>query len=286
MVSIIIPVYNESKVIGELISEIKSELIEIDTEYEIIVVDDGSDDNSKFVAESAGAKVISHAYNIGNGAAVKTGIRNAVGQTIVLMDGDGQHKPKDINRLLEFIPQYDMVVGARIDNKTGSIHRNLANWIYNKFSSYISNFKIYDLTSGFRAIKREILSELLYLLPNTFSYPTTITMSVIKSGFSVKYVPIQVKKRVGKSKIKLINDGFRFLLIIFKIGTLFSPLRIFIPFSTLFFTAGFSHFIYKVFYLGGKYTSFTILLFIIAIMIFLLGLISEQISQMRYDRSS
>ena len=197
MVSIIIPVYNESKVIGELISEIKSELIEIDTEYEIIVVDDGSDDNSKFVAESAGAKVISHAYNIGNGAAVKTGIRNAVGQTIVLMDGDGQHKPKDINRLLEFIPQYDMVVGARIDNKTGSIHRNLANWIYNKFSSYISNFKIYDLTSGFRAIKREILSELLYLLPNTFSYPTTVTLSVIKSGFSVKYVPIQVKKRVG-----------------------------------------------------------------------------------------
>ena len=286
MISVLIPAYNESEIIGKVIGELKIELNKNGNDYEIIIVDDGSKDDTKIVAESAGATVVTHPYNIGNGAAIKTGIRNAVGDIIVLMDGDGQHSPKDIKELLKYIPQYDMVVGARVGRKKGAIHRNFANAVYNIFASYLTHFKVMDLTSGFRIIKKEIIMKFLYLLPNTFSYPSTITLALLRSGYSLKYVPINVKKRVGKSKINLIIDGVRFLIIMLKIATLFSPLRVFIPLSMIFFGFGIWHLIYKVFILTEKYTEFTIFLFIIGIFIFLLGLISEQISQMRYDRSS
>jgi len=286
MISVVIPAYNESEIIGKVIGELIIELNKNGNDYEIIIVDDGSKDDTRIVAESAGATVISHPYNIGNGAAVKTGVRNAVGDTIVLMDGDGQHSPKDIERLLQYIPQYDMVVGSRVDKKSGSKHRNFANTIFNIFASYLTHFKVMDLTSGFRIIKKKIALKFLYLLPNTFSYPSTITLALIRNGYSLKYVPIIVTKRVGKSKINLIIDGLRFLIIMLKIATLFSPLRVFIPLSMIFFGFGIWHLIYKVFILTEKYTEFTIFLFIIGIFIFLLGLISEQISQMRYDRSS
>ena len=286
MITVLIPAYNEFEIIGKVIKEIKIELNKTGKNYEIIVVDDGSNDNTHRVSESAGAKVIRHPYNIGNGAAIKTGIRNANGDTIVLMDGDGQHSPQDIEKLLQYTPQYDMVVGARVDKKSGSKHRNFANTIYNIFASYLTHFKVVDLTSGFRIIKKKIALKFLYLLPNTFSSPSTITLALIRSGYSLKYVPIIVTKRVGKSKINLIIDGVRFLIILLKIATLFSPLRIFIPLSFLFFGLGFSHFTYKVLIMGGGYTDFTIFIFIVGILIFLLGLISEQISQMRYERSS
>ena len=286
MISVVIPAYNESEIIGKLIGELKIELNNNKNDYEIIVVDDGSKDSTGIVAESAGAKVISHPNNIGNGAAVKTGVRNAIGDFIVLMDGDGQHNPRDIKKLLDFIPRYDMVIGARVDKKSGSKHRNLANTIYNILASYLTHFKVVDLTSGFRIIKKEIILKFLYLLPNTFSYPSTITLALLRSGYSLKYVPVIVNKRVGKSKINLFIDGVRFLIIMMKISTLFSPLRIFIPMSTIFFGIGTWHFIYKVSILGEKYTEFTIFIFIISILIFLLGLISEQIAQLRYERSN
>ena len=286
MITVLIPAYNEFEIIGKVIKEIKIELNKTGKNYEIIVVDDGSNDNTHRVSESAGAKVIRHPYNIGNGAAIKTGIRNANGDTIVLMDGDGQHSPQDIEKLLQYIPQYDMVVGARVDKKSGSKHRNFANTIYNIFASYLTHFKVVDLTSGFRIIKKKIALKFLYLLPNTFSSPSTITLALIRSGYSLKYVPIIVTKRVGKSKINLIIDGVRFLIILLKIATLFSPLRIFIPLSFLFFGLGFSHFTYKVLLMEGGYTDFTIFIFIVGILVFLLGLISEQITQMRYERSS
>ena len=207
MISVVIPVYNESKIIGKVIRELIIELNKTGNDYEIIVVDDGSKDDTRTVLESTGAKIITHPYNIGNGAAVKTGVRNAVGDIIVLMDGDGQHNPMDINNLLEFIPQYDMVVGARVDKKSGSRHRNFANAIYNLFASYLTHFKVIDLTSGYRIIKKELIKKFLYLLPNTFSYPSTITLALLRSGYSIKYVPIIVNKRGGNSKINLIINN-------------------------------------------------------------------------------
>ena len=286
MISIILPAYNESKVIANVINDVQLELTNRKVDYEIIVVNDNSNDETQNVAEKAGAKVISHPYNIGNGAAIKTGIRNSKGDTLVLMDSDGQHKARDITKLLEFIDKYDMVVGARISNKSGAFHRNIANSIFNIFASYITHYKVRDLTSGFRVVKKDVLNRFLYLLPNTFSYPSTITLALIRSGYSIKYVPIEVEKRIGKSKIKIISDGIRFLVIILKIGTLFSPLRIFIPISTTFFAVGVWHLYYKVFYLDGKYTDFTIFMFIVSIIIFLLGLISEQITQIKYEKSN
>ena len=285
MISVILPSYNESKIIANVISDLKLELSKINSDYEIIVVNDNSKDDTEQMALQSGVKVISHPYNIGNGAAIKTGIRNCNGDIVVLMDSDGQHKAKDISKMLKFSSQYDMVVGARISNKSGALHRNLANRIFNLFASYITHFKVRDLTSGFRIINKNIINNFLYLLPNTFSYPSTLTLALIRSGYSIKYVPISVEKRIGKSKIKIFSDGIRFLVIILKIGTLFSPLRVFIPISTSFFVIGTWHLFYKVLYLGGKYTDFTIFMFIVSIIIFLLGLISEQISQIKYSKS-
>ncbi|MDI6688793.1 MAG: glycosyltransferase family 2 protein, partial [Desulfobacterales bacterium] len=190
--------------------------------YEIIVVDDGSDDETANKAKEAGARIISHPYNIGNGAAVKTGIRKAHGKTLVMLDGDGQHAPEDIPQLLEKLGPYDMVVGTRTGKSERSFNRTIANRIYNLFATYVCKRKIEDLTSGFRAVKAEIARRFVSLLPNTFSYPTTITMAVVRSGYSLTYVPIKTSRRTGKSKIKPFKDGPRFFLIILKIATMFS----------------------------------------------------------------
>ena len=284
MISIIIPAYNEEKVIGRVVRNVMEVLNNRRYEYEIIVVDDGSNDNTRKEAEKNGAKIVKHPYNIGNGAAVKTGIRNAHGDILVLMDGDGQHDPDDIPKLLKYIPEYDMVIGTRT-KKTGLLHRSIANKLYNWFASYLTHFKIMDLTSGFRAVKREIIIKYIYLLPNTFSYPTTSTMAFIRGGHSIKYVPIEAQKRVGKSKIKLVKDGSRFILIMIKIATFFSPLRVFIPISLIAIIAGIMHGLYKVIILNQRYTYLTIFFISTGILIFLMGLIAEQIAQLRFDRS-
>ena len=277
--SVIIPVYNEAQIAGSLIEAVLRKI----PDAEIIVVNDDSDDNTADVAAQSGAKVISHPYNIGNGAAVKTGIRNAVGDKILLMDGDGQHNPDDIPALLEASNNYDMAVGARTPNSHANLLRRFANFIYNFLATYITGIKVKDLTSGFRVINRMTASKYLYLLPNTFSYPTTITLAYLRSGRSVNYVPINAAKRTGKSKIKPLKDGSRFLIIMIKIATLYSPLSIFIPASIIFFILGLTNYAYT--YLTvHKFTNMSALFFITSVIIFMMGLISEQITQTRYDR--
>jgi glycosyltransferase involved in cell wall biosynthesis len=281
-ISVIIPAHNEEITIGLIIFK----LFDVSPDFEIIVIDDGSTDNTAMAAANAGAIVFSHPYNIGNGAAIKTGIRKASGDILVFMDADNQHAPKDIENLLKFIPGFDMVVGAR-RNKRGqaNLFRWIGNSIFNRLASYVAKFSVQDLTSGFRVVKADIAKNMAYMLPNSYSYPTTMTLSMLRSGFSVKYVPIDVgKRKKGKSKIRVFQDGVRFFMIIVKICTLFSPMRVFLPVSFFLFLLGFARYIYT-FWAYGTFTNMSALLFIAAIIIFMMGLISEQICQMRYDRS-
>ncbi|KFN40049.1 glycosyl transferase [Smithella sp. F21] len=284
-ISILIPAVNEAEIIADIIGRVCVTMDGLNRLYEILVIDDGSTDETALRAQNAGARVISHPYNIGNGAAVKTGIRQAKGDILVMMDGDGQHNPEDIPKLLEKIGPYDMVVGARTGDSESHFHRDAANGFYNLFASYICKRKIQDLTSGFRAIKADIAGQFVPLLPNTFSYPTTITMAILRSGFSLDYVPIRANRCVGKSKIKLIRDGSRFLLIMLKIATLFSPMRVFFPVSIAMFLTGVGYGIFRILFMGGRYGSTSAMLITMSVMIFMIGLVSEQIAQLRYDRS-
>lgn len=282
-VSVIVPVHNEEDAIVNLIQQIILVLKGLGRPWEVVIVDDGSTDETLKRIESLEVKVIAHPYNIGNGAAIKTGIRHACGEVILMMDGDGQHDPADIARLIEQIGPYDMVVGAR-SNGSQNTHRLVANQFYNLFASYVAHFFIRDLTSGFRAIKASVLKRFTYLLPNTFSYPTTITLALLRSGHSLCYEPIVTAERRSKSKIRPMQDGILFLLIIFKIATFFSPLKIFLPFSLLFLAAGASNYAYT-YYTTHRLTNMSVLCFIASFLFFLLGLISEQIAQLRFDRS-
>ncbi len=284
--SIVIPAYNEEANLPDLIGRIHDVLGNLELEYEIIVVDDASTDSTSRAAGEAGAVVIIHPYNMGNGAAIKTGIRAASGSTLILMDGDGQHKPVDIPRLLDAAENYDLVVGARTTKSHAGYHRFAANTIYNWLASYVTKFKIRDLTSGFRAVNRRAAMRYLYLLPNTFSYPTTMTMAFLRSGLSVKYISIEAAPRGkgSKSKIRLFGDGARFFLIIMKIATLYSPFRIFLPVSAILFLTGCGYYIYT-FLTAHRFTNMSMLLVMSSIIIFMLGLVSEQISQLRMDRS-
>ncbi|MBU0482280.1 MAG: glycosyltransferase family 2 protein [Proteobacteria bacterium] len=279
-VTIILPTYNEEGQIKETVTKIRK----LYPDFEVLVIDDGSTDSTTSAAMNAGANVWPHPYNIGNGAAVKTGLRVATGEWIVMMDADGQHEPEDISKLLEHKDKYDMVVGARNMKGQASLHRGMANFIYNRLASYVSKFKIEDLTSGFRLVKKSSVASFIYLLPNTFSYPSTLTMAYLRSGLSIKYVPIQVKTRKGKSKIRLFQDGSRFLLIIIKIATLFSPLRIFLPVSTVLFVSGIAYYVYT-FINAHRFSNMSALLLTTSIIIFMMGLISEQITQLKYDRT-
>ena len=278
-VTILLPAYNEAGVIGETIRAIRA----LHPDFEILVVDDGSTDNTMREAMEAGANVWPHPYNMGNGAAIKSGLRCARGEWVLMMDADGQHKPEDIARLLEHKDRYDMVVGARTRQSETSAHRDLANWVYNRFASYVTRFKVEDLTSGFRLVRLSVARQFIYLLPNTFSYPSTLTLGYLRSGRTVKYIPIQTKARVGKSKIKLLKDGARFFLIITKIASLFSPFRVFLPISLGFFVTGLCYYAYT-FLTQGRFTNMSALLFNTSIIVFMIGLVAEQISQMRYDR--
>ncbi|MEJ2899927.1 glycosyltransferase family 2 protein [Acinetobacter sp. NS-4] len=276
--SVVLPAKNEAGAIGETIKKIQH-LNMID---EIIVVNDGSTDTTQLVAESAGAKVITHPYSKGNGAAIKTGARNASGEIIVFMDADGQHNPNDILKLLEKINEgYDLVVGARQKGSQASVGRGVANKLYNNLATYMSDHKVEDLTSGFRAVRAEKFKEFIYLLPNGFSYPTTSTMAFFRAGYSVTYVPIHAVKRVGKSHIHPVKDSVRFFLIIFKIATLYSPLKMFLPIAVMLFIVATSWYGYTL-YEFARFTNMSALLYTGSIMIFLMGLISEQITALMY----
>ncbi len=278
MKTIIIPAYNEAMSIQAVLEGVRKV---IEPEDEVLLVDDGSTDDTARTARDLGASVISHPYNIGNGAAVKTGLRVAKGDIIITMDADGQHDPADIPRLLEHTGKYDMVVGSR---GKGQGARGIANRVYNLLASYVTGRRVGDLTSGFRAIRADVAKRYIYLLPNGFSYPTTITLALIKSGHSVKYVPIKTKKRIGKSKIRPIRDGVKFLNIILKIATLFSPFKIFLPVSGFFFVGGLIYYWYA-YLTGTRFPNFPVFMIMSGVIIFMMGLIAEQIAAMRLDRS-
>ncbi|MCK9505339.1 MAG: glycosyltransferase family 2 protein [Porticoccaceae bacterium] len=276
--SIVLPAKNEEKTVGSIVKSIKVLLVDA----EVVVVDDGSSDRTAEAAEKAGAKVVQHLYSKGNGAAIKSGARAATGEIIVFMDADGQHDPADISLLLARLGEgHDMVIGARQNGSQASVGRGLANGFYNKLATYMTGHRIEDLTSGFRAVRADKFREFLYLLPNGFSYPTTSTMAFFRAGYSVAYEPIHAAKRIGKSHIKPLQDGMRFLLIIFKIGTLYSPLKLFAPIAALAFAVASIWYGYT---LGteGRFTNMSALLYTGSVMVFLMGLISEQITALMY----
>lgn len=281
-VSIILPAKNEAGGLRKTLPSLRS----LYPDAEIIVVDDGSTDDTAAIAIELGAKVVSHPYSKGNGAAIKSGARAATGETLVFMDADGQHKPEDVARLLARLSQgYDMVVGARGLASQAGAHRAAANSLYNVLASWMVEQNVEDLTSGFRAVKAHLFRQFLYMLPNGFSYPTTITMSFFRAGYSVMYESIEAPERIGKSHIRLGRDGIRFFLIIFKIGTLYSPLKLFLPISFTFFMTGLGYYLYT--FLGtGRFTNMSALLFITSVLVFLIGLISEQISTLNYKEGS
>lgn len=278
--SIIIPAYNEADAIGATIGKIRELKL---SNFEILVIDDGSTDQTAAAAASAGARVISHPYNIGNGAAVKTGIRTARGEVLVFMDGDGQHNPEDIVRLLPHISRFHMVVGARQRSSETHFHRDLANGLYNWFASAIAQFPIEDLTSGFRIIRRADARRFCDMFPNRFSYPTTSTLAFIRSGRALKYVPIETRFRVGKSKIRLLHDGIEFLVIILKIAMTFSPLRVFLPISSTLFFLGVGRYI-QTYLEYQRFTNMAHLLINTSVIVFMLGLVAEQIAGLRMER--
>jgi len=285
MISVIIPAFDEDQSIDSVVNQARRVLDENGESYEIIVVDDGSSDNTSKVALDAKARIIRHAYKLGNGAAIKTGIRHAQGDVIVMMDGDGQHNPNDIIYLLNEISTHGMVVGARNRSSETSWYRDVANLVYNLLASYICGQSIPDLTSGFRAIHSTLARQFLYLLPNTFSYPTTITLALLKAGHCVKYVPIYTKKQLGRSKINIFRDGFRFIIIVFKIATIFSPIKIFLPISLVVIGLGVGWYLYNFFFIIPKLPPASIIMILSGVLFFLIGLLSEQITQLRYERS-
>lgn len=277
-ISVVIPAKNEAQAIEETVRAVCAAF----PDAEIIIVDDGSVDETAVLAEGAGAHVIRHPYSKGNGAAIKAGARIAQGDIFVFMDGDGQHNAADIKRLLARLGEgYDMVVGARSSSSQASMGRGMANRCYNWLASYMTGHKVHDLTSGFRVARAEKFREFIYLLPNGFSYPTTSTMAFFRAGYSVAYEPIVAARRVGKSHIRLLQDGARFLIIIFKIGSLYSPLKLFAPVALCMFLLASGWYGYTLTTLG-RFTNMSALLYTGSVMVFLMGLISEQITALIY----
>ena len=280
--TIVVPAKNEAETIGALVGEVGRRLRELEgLDFEIVVVDDGSSDATGMIARECGARVIRHAASLGNGAAIKRGIRAAQKQWVLLMDADGQHPPETIPELIAAAEDHDMVLASR-NGRGGAMHRNLANRIYNGLASYVTSRRIPDLTSGFRLLRADIAKRLCYLLPNTFSYPTTLTLSMLRCGYSVGFVPFDVRRRVGKSHIRILKDGSRFVLIILKIATLFAPLRVFLPLSLGMAVAGLGWYAHT-WLEYGRFTNMSALLFTQATVVFMLGLISEQVSALRYE---
>jgi len=279
--SIVIPARDESGGLRRLLPRLRADF----PDAEVLVVDDGSRDDTVTFCRDCGVTVISHPHSMGNGAAVKTGARAARGQVLVFMDGDGQHRAEDVARLLERLEQgFDMVVGARSRAGQAGAHRAIANGFYNRLASWMVGSTVEDLTSGFRAVRADHFRKFLYLLPNTFSYPTTITMSFFRAGYPVAYVPIVAPPRIGRSHLRIWRDGTRFLLIIFKIGTLYSPLKIFLPISGLMFLTGCCWYAFT-FVTMHRFTNMSALLFLNSVLVFLIGLVSEQITALNYKDS-
>lgn len=282
--SVVVPAKNESAGLPGLMMDL-TQVLEAceDLDFEILLVDDGSNDDTAAIAQAAGARVLSHPESLGNGAAVKRGIREARKDWVLLLDGDGQHPPAAIPEMLAMAESYDMVVGSRAGSG-GSFHRNIANRIYNGLASYVTSRRIPDLTSGFRLIRADVVKGFCYLLPNTFSYPTTITLAMLRVGYAVGFVPIEVRQRQGKSHIRVLRDGLRFLLIIMRIATFFAPLRVFMPLAAAMFMLGVGWYAYTL-WSDQRFTNMGVLLFTQATVIFGLGLVSEQVAALRFQKT-
>jgi glycosyltransferase involved in cell wall biosynthesis len=277
-ISIILPAKNEARSLEQLLPRLREHY----PEEEIIVIDDGSNDETVTICNANAVTVVSHPYSMGNGAAIKTGARAASGSIFLFMDADSQHDPDTLGSLLDELDKgFDMAVGARGFKSQASAGRGFANTFYNWFASKMTGHRVMDLTSGLRAVRAEKFMEFLSMLPNGFSYPTTITMAFFRSGYSVSYVPVTLNKRIGKSHINLIRDGIRFLLIIFRIGTLYSPLKLFTPISAFFLVMGLGHYA-NTFLTQGRFTNMSALLLITSVLVFLIGLVSEQITNLVY----
>lgn len=278
-ISLIIPAKNEGKTIGALVSGIRARY----PDAEILVVDDGSTDDTGAVATDSGARVLRNPYTLGNGAAIKRGARAASGEILIFMDADGQHSPVDIEQLLSPVRDgpYEMAVGARSREGQANPWRGAANRFYNKLASWMVGHRVEDLTSGFRAVRAKRFREYLHLLPNGFSYPTTITMAFFRAGYPVTYVPVDVQQREGRSHLHPLKDGIRFLLIIFRVGTLYSPLKMFVPISLAFLMLGLGYYAYT-FFSESRLSQATIFLMTSAVIVFLIGLVSEQITNLMY----
>jgi glycosyltransferase involved in cell wall biosynthesis len=276
--SVIVPAFNEGEAIAAVVGALKAGA----TWHEVIVVDDGSSDDTGARAAEAGAIVVRHPYNKGNGAAVKSGVRRATGAQVLIVDGDGQHRPDDAARLVSKLGDYDLVIGARSKATQATHARRFGNAALNWLAGYLTERPIPDLTSGFRAADRARLLEFLHLLPNGFSTPTTTTMAFIKAGYSVAFEPVEAEQRVGKSKIRLARDGAKFFLILLKMITIFSPLRVFVPVSLVTFATGSLYAAWTI-YRESHVTNSSVLLIMLAVVIFLVGLVSEQISALRFE---
>jgi glycosyltransferase involved in cell wall biosynthesis len=277
-ISIVLPARNEAASLESLLGTLRAQF----PFYDLVLVNDGSTDNTVELCTRTGIRCVNHPYPKGNGAAIKTGARHANGQVLVFMDADGQHDANDIPRLIDMLEQgYDMVVGARDAESQASLGRWIANTIYNRLASWVVGHRVEDLTSGFRAVNADKFREFLHLLPNGFSYPTTSTMAFFRSGYSVGYVPIKTAKREGTSHIRPIRDGLRFLLIMIRICTLYSPLRVFLPCSVSFFLTGITYYMYT-YLTEQRFTNMSALLLSTSVIIFLIGLVSEQITALSY----
>lgn len=280
--SIVLPARNEAPALQNLLPALREGF----PQAQIVVVNDGSTDDTSAVCARHGVQEVRHHYSVGNGGAVKSGARVARGPVIVFMDADGQHDPADIPRLLARVDQgFDMVVGARGNGSQASVGRSLANRVYNRLATYMTGQRIDDLTSGFRAVRAERFREFLFLLPNGFSYPTSITMAFFRAGYGVAYEPIVAARRIGRSHIRPLRDGARFLLIIFKLATLYAPLKLFAPMAGLGFLAGIGNYLYT-FLRDGRFTNATTVLLTTSVVVFLMGLISEQITTLLYAAAS
>ena len=281
--SVVLPVYNEEETISSNILNLIGLFVQKDMDWEIVAVDDGSGDKSYDTLKALEAEypdalvVVRHPYNKGNGATIKTGIKAASGEVIICMDSDGQHDPEDILKMLPFIGEYDLVVGARPFKSDGTWYRNLANKFYNGLASWLTDFKIEDLTSGFRIFKADVVKKFYHLFPQRFSYPTTSTLAFLKGGYNIKYVPINIQPRKGgSSKIRLFRDGFRFTTIIFKIILLFEPMRVFLPVTLISFLLGLASMIVSIVQAGRLYVpNSSVILFVLSVLAFLMGVLAE-----------
>lgn len=282
MISIIVPAYNEADAIGNVLDDLDNFLKKENLDYEIIVVDDGSTDKTAEIVNKKNVRLIQHPYNKGYGASLKTGARNAIGEILLFIDADGQHSAEDVLKLLEHSEEYEMVVGARTKKSKIPLIRKIGKVVLTKTANYLSDTKIPDLNSGFRAVKKDLVNEFMRILPNNFSFTTTLTLATIKSGYNIRYVPIESEERIGTSKISPLKDGFNFILLILRTIVLFDPLKVFLPVSSVLFALGFLYGLYYTIYYFNIPDG-AVLLIVSSIVIFFFGILADQISFLRRD---